>query len=284
MRKHRLILAVLAGLLVLGTLFVGAVSAQEPATPTPNGDGDTADMPGAGIMGRWFGRAMGRGLDLGMGVGRHLGEAGSMVDAVAEVTGLTADEVRAKLADGQSLSDIITESGATVEEAVDAFIAQRVAALQDARGNLIERVQQGFPGVRGMMGPFAGTTLLDVIVELTSYESVADVQAALTEGLTVEEVITGGGSTVDAVVDAFLAQRQEALDELVADERITQEQADAMLERMDEEVREHIEEGFLGCPGGFAPGAPGDGMMRGPRGGGQGIGVQRGVRFNGIGI
>jgi hypothetical protein len=68
------------------------------------------------MMGRWF--------------GRHLGGTDSMIDAVAEVTGLTADEVRAKLADGESLSDIITESGATVEEAVDAYIAARVAALQ----------------------------------------------------------------------------------------------------------------------------------------------------------
>lgn len=277
MRKHRLFLAVVVGLLVLGTLFTGAVAAQGPTT------NDNGDAPGAGILGRWFGRAMGRSFGLGVRVGRHLGGTESMVDAVAEVTGLTADEVREALADGQSLNDIITENGATVEKAVDAFIAGRVAALQGARDELIERVEQGFPGGGGFMGPFADASLLDVIVELTTYDSVADVRAALGEGLTLEEVIDQGGSTVDAVVTEFLARREAALDELVADGRLTQEQADAMLEHMDEEIREHIEEGFIGCPG-VGPG----GMMRGfggfPRGNGQGIGVQRGVRFNGIGI
>lgn len=278
MRKHRLFLVVLAGLLVLGTLLAGAVAAQEPATPVPNGDEDSADVPGAGIMGRWFGRAMGRGFGLGVRVGRHLGGTESMIDAVAEVTGLTADEVRAALADGQSLNDIITENGATVEEAVDAYIAGRVAALRGARDELIERVEQGFPGVGGMMGPFADASLLDVVADLTG-ESVADVRAALAEGTTVEQILEEHEISVDDVVTEFLARREAALDELVADGRITQEQAEAMLEHMDEEIREHIEEGFLGCPGGFAPGIGRGGMM-GPRGGR----FQRDVRFNGAGI
>mgnify|MGYP000848481698 CR=1 FL=1 len=289
MRKHRLFLVVLAGLLVLGTLFAGAVAAQAPA-PDDNSDG--VEAPGGGILGRWFGRAMGRGCGLGGRVGRHLGETASMVDAVAEVTGLTADEVREALADGQSLTDILSANGATVEEAVDAFIAGRVGALQGARDDLIERVEQGTPGVGGFMGPFADGSLLEVIVDLTDYDSVADVQAALSEGLSLEEAITEGGSTVDEVVSEFLARREAALDELVADGRLTQEQADAMIEHMDEEISEHIEEGFIGCPGGFGPGVGPGGMMRGQRGGpgggfrgnGQGIGVGRGVRFNGTGI
>ena len=289
MRKHRLFLAVLAGLLVLGTLFVGAVSAQRPTTPTPDEEDDGVDVPGAGVLGHWFGRAMGRSFGLGVKVGRHLGGTDAMVDAVAEVTGLGAEEVRQALADGQSLSDIITENGATVEEAVDAFIANRVAALQDARDEMIERVQQGFPGARGAMAPLGGGTLLDVIVDLTSYESAADIQAALADGMTVEEVITEGGSTVDDVVTEYLDRRQAALDELVADERITQEQADAMFERIEEQVRERIEEGLGAWPGGFAPGHPRGGMF-GPRAGGkgtasqQGTGFQRGARTNGSSI
>jgi len=287
MRTHRLFLGVLAGLLVLGTLFTGAVAAQEPTTPDLE-DEAVGDLPGAGVLGRSFGRAMGRSFGLGVRVGRHVDGAASMIDAVAEVTGLTAAEVREALADGQSLADILTENDATVEEAVDAFIAGQVAALQGARDELIERVEQGFPGVGGMMGPFADATLLDVIVELTDYESVAEVRAALTDGLTLEEVITEGGSTVDAVVSELIARREAALDELVAAGRITQAQADAMLERMDEQVRERIEEGLVGCPGGFGPGAMPGGMMRGNRGAfggnGQGTNVQRGARLNGTGI
>lgn len=288
MRKHRLFLAMLAGLLVLGTLFVGAVSAQEPTTPTPNESDDGVELPGAGAMGRWFGRAMGRSFGLGVKVGRHLGGTDAMVDAVAKVTGRSAEEVQEALADGQSLSDIITENGATVEEAVDAYIAGRVAALQDARDEMIERVQQGFPGVRGVMGRFADGSLLDVVADLTG-ESVADLRSALAEDTTVEEILEERGISIDDVVTEYLARRQAALDELVADERITQEQADAMLERIEEQVREHIEEGLGAWPGGFAPGASRGGMF-GPRGGGQETapqqetGFQRGARINGVSI
>lgn len=287
MRKHRLLLAVLAGLLVLGALFAGAVSAQEPTPPAPDTNG-AVELPGAGVMGRWFGRAMGRSFGLGVRVGGHLGGTDSMIDAVAEVTGLTADEVREALADGQSLNDIITENGATVEEAVDTFIARRVAALQGARDALIERVQQGFPDARGIMGRFADASLLDVIADLTD-QTVADIRAALADGATIEEVIIAGGSSVDEVVDEYIARRRATLDERVTDGRLTQEQADAMLQRMEEQARARIENGLTPCPGGFAPGTLRGGMF-GPRGRGQdtdtqqGTGLQRGARFSDVSI
>lgn len=279
MRKHRWFLVALVGLLILGGALTGAALAQEPTEPAPEDEGTVPAGPGP----------FGRGIAMGTKVGRVLGGSASMVDAVAEVTGLTADEVRAALADGQSLNDIITQNGGTVEEVVDAFIDARVAALQGSRDSLIERVQEGFPGARGMMAPFAGETLLDVIVDLTSYESAADVWAALADGTTLEEVITGGGSNVDDVVAETLARREAALDELVADGRLTQEQADAMLARMEEEIREQIEEGLAGCFDGFGLGGH-RGRMPGPRGSEQGAtsqqetGFQRGMRLNGTSI
>lgn len=274
MRKHRSFLVALAGLLIVGAVWAGSVVAQEPTTPTAQADESEVVPPGAGPMGRRFGP--------GMGPGRHLGEAGGMIDAVAEVTGLTADEVREALADGQSLSAVIAANDATVEEAVDTFIANRIAALQGARGQLIERVQEGFPGLVGLGPRFDDATLLDVIADLTG-ESVADVRAALAEGTSVTDIIAGGDTTAEAVVEEFLARREATLDKLVADGRLTEEQAATMLERMEQEVREHIEEGLVGGPRGFGRGV-GPGGVPETQGDTQGAGYQRGLRFSGTEI
>ena len=262
MRKHHLLLAVLVALLVLGALFGGAVAAQGPADPPGDANGDGVCGPcglgPGGAVGRMMGRAMGPGPADGWRLERGSGDA-TLLDAVAEVTGLSVEEVRDALADGHTLEEVITENGSTAEAVVDEYITRRVEEFRGSRDDLVNRIHEGrFWGHRGLMGPFGDDTLADVIAEVTD-QSVEDIRAALADGQTPEEIITSAGATVEAVVDAFIARREATLAALVAEGRLTQEQADAMLAHMQEQVTEQIEEGLSVCPGG----AFGNGMRRG---------------------
>jgi hypothetical protein len=89
-------------------------------------------------------------------------------------------------------------------------------------------------------------------------ESIADtlgittgeLQAELESGSTLSEIITAHGSSVDAVVDALMADTETELAEAVENGDLSQEQADRMLENMPERLTRLIEGGF---PGDCAP-------------------------------
>ena len=54
----------------------------------------------------------------------------SIVDAVEEATGMTAEEIAAARAEGQSWSEIITASGVSVEDVVAILVEAKAARLQ----------------------------------------------------------------------------------------------------------------------------------------------------------
>ena len=103
------------------------------------------------------------------------------------------------------------------------------------------------------------------------------VRDELAEGKTLADVIAAHCGSADQIVDAYVAARQALLDQWVAEGRITQAQADLMLERIAAEAQEHLtEEGA--CEFGTPPmdgtgrgrsdaptaqGRPGRGMGRG---------------------
>ncbi len=108
----------LAGVLALLLGAVGAAYAQGPQPPVgdyPLHGYGTADHVGA----------MGYGWDRG----RH---GFSLVDAVAEATGLTEDEVIAALQEGQTFAEIAAAQGVDSQAVVDALLADRQAVLEQA--------------------------------------------------------------------------------------------------------------------------------------------------------
>ncbi len=71
----------------------------------------------------------------GGGYGRHGGWMGggmSLVEATAEVTGLSVADVVAALQNGQSFADIASGAGVTLEVITDVAVAQRAEALKQA--------------------------------------------------------------------------------------------------------------------------------------------------------
>ena len=71
-----------------------------------------------------------------VGAGMRMGQAsrdagGRLVDIVAELTGLSADEVQAERAAGKSAADIAEANGSSAEEVVSAALDSRKALLDE---------------------------------------------------------------------------------------------------------------------------------------------------------
>jgi len=111
-------------------------------------------------------------------------------------------------------------------------------------------------GGHGMMGyGYAGSmpALLAEALGMTTEE----LFAAQESGQTVAEVAAAQGVELADVVAAVIAPRAELLAQAVADGRLTQEQADAMLATMTEHMTARFEESGVGCGGGCGMGGGG---------------------------
>ena len=99
-----------------------------------------------------------------------------------------------------------------------------------------------------------------------------DLMAELQDGKSIAEVAGGLGVDPQAIADAYLAQVAESLADAVENERITQKQADSMLENITETIDDQLQ---AAC-GGFWPGG-----FKGR--GGRGFGFPGGKGFPGWG-
>ena len=97
----------------------------------------------------------------------------------------------------------------------------------------------GQGGGYGMRFGANGSTLVNITADVTGL-SVTDVVAELQAGQTFAQVAQAHGKTASDLVTAFLAERESALDQAVADGRITQETADTMLATMRANVETHV--------------------------------------------
>lgn len=272
--------AVGAAALVLGG--VGYAYAQGPQPPVGgrffHGEGS---FGAGGMVGEMpFGGAPMRGGPF-QGRGDH-----SLVEITAEVTGLSEDEVVAALEDGQTFAEIAEGEGVEPQEIVDAAIAEAEARLQEAVDNgrlseeqmaqILERLTEELPerleqpwqpaGPLGGFGQFneGFWTMYDAVAEALGLTP-EDLFTELHDGKTVDEIAEGQGVEMeevrDALEDARAEAKKQAIEQAVEDGRLTREQADWMIEG--------LEQGFM--PGGQNCG-PGRGFRPGRGGRGSGIG------------
>lgn len=127
--------------------------------------------------------------------------------------------------------------------------------------------------VRGAWGG-ADASLVAVAAEVLGMEQ-ADLVAELQSGKTIAQVATENGVDAQELVTAYLAPRADFLAQAVADGRITQEQADAMLARMSAMVTSKLNQAWQPQGNGNCTGTCG--------GGGQGMGAGW-VDSNGDGV
>jgi len=116
----------------------------------------------------------------------------------------------------------------------------------------------------------AGGRLSDIVAKLTGM-SVEDVQEKREAGASFAEVAATKDVSAEKVVDEALDVRQEVLTARVKDGSITQDQADAALDRMQVRLTDRVTSTDAGCDG--AGGGRGGGMGAGRgQGGGRGAG------------
>ncbi|MDH4135302.1 MAG: hypothetical protein OEW09_01100 [Anaerolineae bacterium] len=103
-------------------------------------------------------------------------------------------------------------------------------------------------GMRGGWGGgsgwgWHGMGLIDALAELITGLEPADLYAELQQGKTLLEVADAHGVSAEQLVETALASRAQVLQQRVGAGYLTQEQADWMLEHMEEEMLEHLEAG-----------------------------------------
>lgn len=151
--------------------------------------------------------------------------------------GMTSGIVALSIAGGAVFADAPTTTANN-----DIVVAQATAEPEAApeegeqaqpEGNQRER------GSRQGRGAPVAAALVNATVEVTGLER-SEVMDAIREGNSIAQVAEANGSSSDAVLQAGRENAQERLDEAVANDRITQEQADAALEQFDTRAPEVI--------------------------------------------
>jgi hypothetical protein len=118
---------------------------------------------------------------------------------------------------------------------------------------------QGFGMRVGAIVREAGGTLADAVAKLTGLTA-DDVREQRQDGASFADIAKAEGVGTDAVVDSALSVRKTALDEAVKSGRITQAQADEMLEHMEERLTDRVDSTEPGCDGSGAGGGGGRGF------------------------
>jgi hypothetical protein len=165
--------------------------------------------------------------------------------AIANILGISVEDYEAAVeqAEDQVLEEAVADEWLTQEQ------ADRLSERLDAvpKGG---RLDWGLPMSRGLRG-MHGESFYSVAAEKLGME-LSDLMAEFQDGKSIADVAAEKGVDTQEIAEAYLAQYEEKLADAVADEDITQKQADLMLENMGEQVANQLEAACGGCfPGGF---------------------------------
>jgi uncharacterized protein YidB (DUF937 family) len=228
---------------VSGAVSPAATSA--PTTTAPKSDSGAPERPGPGHHGAGFGFGF-DGFDLG---------------AAAKALGISEDELKTRLGDGDTLAEIAKDEGVDVDDVIAALVAAGKKAIDeaaaDAKSHLEERitdlVNKGFPE-RGH-GGFPGhgpirfglpdlSTLADTL-HLTEDQ----LREKLRSGDSLADIAKAQGIDVDTVVTALVKAASAKIDEAVDDGHLDKDRAAEIKKDLEERIRSFVEDGFPG-PGG----------------------------------
>jgi hypothetical protein len=243
-----------AGALLGAPALSIAQQSDDTTTTVPNGD--TGDTGGDGEC------RPGRGhFFLGAGL-----------DTAAEALGITEDELRDALQDGQTIAEVASDQGVEVQTVIDALVAAATSRIDEAvadgditqdeaddlKADLEERmtdlVNRDLPGPGGGFGRrvFAHASL-DVAAEALGITE-DELRDALQDGQT--EVASDQGDEVQTVIDALVAAATARIDDEVAEGDLSQDEADDRKADLEERMTDLVN-GDLPTPGPFGRHGPG---------------------------
>lgn len=179
------------------------------------------------------------------------GPIGSFLGKVAEKLGVTEDELKTAMNEAQieTIDEAVAEGRITEEQ------GDRLKERAEDGGRLFPGFHR--PGLFHRGAHFVGDAAAEVLGM-----SKDDLMAELKDGKSLAEVAEAQGMDVEDFKAALLDQIGKQLDELVADEKLTDEQAEGILQRIEESIDRIVNrEGCFGRFGGMrhGPGRFGDG-------------------------
>jgi len=190
-----------------------------------------------------------------------------MHQAIAGILGISVERYESAIEEAEDsvLEDAMVEGWLTQEQADQ--LAERMD-LVPPEGRM------GFPfhGKRGGWG-MRGDSLYSVAAEQLDL-TLPELMEELSDGSSIADVAAEKGVDPQAIADAYLAQLEGTLTEAVENERITQKQADSVLEKAAEDVTAQLEAacGSCGRVGHIGPGGRMGTFHRFPGGKGTGWG------------
>jgi polyhydroxyalkanoate synthesis regulator phasin len=176
-------------------------------------------LVGTAVVGSGIGLAVAQGED---------GPVQTFLARVAEKLGIGEDELRSAMTEAQ-------------EDIIDEQVAEgRLTAEQGER--LKERIEE-----KGLLGPFDRFAIRGHVrgqvrgLTVEAAAAVLDMEAEdlldeVRDGKTLAEVAEAQGMSADKFTQALLSEVKTQLDALVADGKLTEEQANAILERTEENI------------------------------------------------
>jgi polyhydroxyalkanoate synthesis regulator phasin len=162
-------------------------------------------------------------------------------EAVAGILGISVDEYDAAVDQArEQVLDKAVEQGDLTQEQADRVRERADGGLgagMMGRGMM----GRGMMG-RGMMGRMmddSEDSLIAVAADKLGMD-VDELKTQLKDGKTVADLAKEKGVDLQTIVDAFMTVRQGTLNQAVTDGKMTQEQADKMLENMREMIEERL--------------------------------------------
>jgi hypothetical protein len=202
----------------------------------------TYALSGAGVVAVLFAMLIG---------GTALAQSGDAGDTAAELH----ETFKQRLADnlGINVEQLETAVFDTGNSMIDEALADgRITESQAER--MRGRLEDGkfsfrFDGHRRHARMAIGHALglqADTLAEVLGMTE-QDLRAEIHSGATLSQVIESAGLTVDEVVNALVAEAAMQLELAVAEDRVTQAQADRILERLPDRLTRAIENGWPEC-------------------------------------
>lgn len=220
---------IFALIVLVMSLFVGAASAQEEEVATTD---DTR---------------------------LRRGVVSSLLDIVTEETGLTAQEIFQQVRDGATLTEVIESNGGSVQNVTEAVLAEAETVLaeavaeeritQERADEILTNLETRLPEILNREFELRGRgerirdrfenglrgNALSTISEVTGLD-LREIRQAVADGATLAQVIENNGGDVAVVTEELIAQATERIDNLVAEEIITQEEADGFVTNLETRI------------------------------------------------
>jgi uncharacterized protein YidB (DUF937 family) len=185
----------------------------------------------------------------------------------AKVLGISEDELKTRLANGDTLAEIAKDEGVDVQKVIDALVTAGTKAIDeaaaDAKAHLEDRITElvnnGFPGKGDHPGPggpgmghfgFGFPDLATVAKTLGLSED--QLMEKLRSGQSLADIAKAQGVDVDKIVTDVVKAIDDRIDEQVAAGHLDKDKAAEIKKDLEARIRTFVENGFPG-PWGHRP-------------------------------